>query len=67
MTVKRNIYMWKNIEISVSFIIFLVAFIFARYSFYNNSIALGVGAFICSLVNLYYMIKELKEKREGNY
>ena len=38
--------MWNNIEIIVSFVIFIGALIFAVYSFYNNSITVGVGALI---------------------
>ncbi|PHK49043.1 hypothetical protein [Staphylococcus edaphicus] len=59
--------MWKNIEISVSLIILIGALIFAIYSFYANSIAMGVGALIVALVNCYYMIKEWKEKRDEDY
>lgn len=59
--------MWNNIEIIVSFIIFVGALIFAIYSFYNNSITVGVGALIAATVNIYYMIKALRAKREDNY
>lgn len=59
--------MWNNIEIVVSFIIFVGALIFAVYSFYNNSITVGVGALIVTTVNIYYMIKALRAKREDNY
>lgn len=59
--------MWNNIEIIVSFIIFVGALIFAVYSFYNNSITVGVGALIVTAVNIYYMIKALRAKREDNY
>lgn len=59
--------MWNNIEIVVSFIIFVGALIFAVYSFYNNSITVGVGALIAATVNIYYMIKALRAKREDNY
>ncbi|MDK7752979.1 MULTISPECIES: hypothetical protein [Staphylococcus] len=59
--------MWNNIEIIVSFIIFVGALIFAVYSFYNNSITVGVGALIAATVNIYYMIKALRAKREDNY
>ncbi|AVL76932.1 MULTISPECIES: hypothetical protein [Staphylococcus] len=59
--------MWNNIEIIVSFIIFVGALIFAVYSFYNNSITVGVGALIVTTVNIYYMIKALRAKREDNY
>ena len=55
--------MWNNIEIIVSFIIFVGALIFAVYSFYNNSITVGVGALIAATVNIYYMIKALRAKR----
>ena len=55
--------MWNNIEIIVSFIIFVGALIFAVYSFYNNSITVGVGALIVTTVNIYYMIKALRAKR----
>lgn len=56
--------MWKNIEITVSLIIFLGALIFAIYSFYDNSITVGVGALLAALVNAYYMINGIKEKIE---
>ncbi|MDU0462129.1 hypothetical protein ACQE30_07755 [Staphylococcus cohnii] len=59
--------MWNNIEIIVSFVIFVGALIFAVYSFYNNSITVGVGALIAATVNIYYMIKALRAKREDNY
>lgn len=59
--------MWNNIEVIVSFIIFVGALIFAVYSFYNNSITVGVGALIVTTVNIYYMIKALRAKREDNY
>ena len=59
--------MWNNMEIVVSFIIFVGALIFAVYSFYNNSITVGVGALIVTTVNIYYMIKALRAKREDNY
>ncbi|WP_192946380.1 MULTISPECIES: hypothetical protein [unclassified Staphylococcus] len=59
--------MWNNIEIIVSFVIFVGALIFAVYSFYNNSITVGVGALIVTTVNIYYMIKALRAKREDNY
>lgn len=59
--------MWNNIEIIVSFVIFIGALIFAVYSFYNNSITVGVGALIAATVNIYYMIKALRAKREDNY
>lgn len=59
--------MWNNIEIIFSFIIFVGALIFAVYSFYNNSITVGVGALIVTTVNIYYMIKALRAKREDNY
>ena len=56
--------MWNNIEIIVSFIIFVGALIFAVYSFYNNSITVGVGALIAATVNIYYMIKALRAKEK---
>ncbi|WP_210132853.1 hypothetical protein [Staphylococcus sp. GDH8C126P] len=59
--------MWNNIEIIVSFVIFIGALIFAVYSFYNNSITVGVGALIVTTVNINYMIKALRAKREDNY
>lgn len=59
--------MWNNIEIIVSFVIFVGALIFAVYSFYNNSITVGVGALIAATVNIYYMIKALRAKRKDNY
>ena len=59
--------MWNNIDIIVSFVIFIGALIFAVYSFYNNSITVGVGALIVTTVNIYYMIKALRAKREDNY
>lgn len=59
--------MWKNIEITVSLIIFLGALVFAIYSFYDHSISMGIGALIVAIVNAYYMIKEIKEKREDYY
>lgn len=59
--------MWKNIEITVSLIIFLGALIFAIFSFYDNSTIIGVGALMVALVNAYYMIKEIKDKKEVNY
>lgn len=59
--------MWKNIEITVSLIIFIGALIFAIYSFYNNSMTMGFVALIVSVINVYYMSKELQDKREDNY
>ena len=62
--------MWNNMEIVVSFIIFVCALIFAVYSFYNNSITVGIGALIVTTVNIYYMVQALRDKRkerEDNY
>lgn len=62
--------MWNNMEIVVSFIIFVGALIFAVYSFYNNSITVGIGALIMTTVNIYYIVQTLRDKRkerEDNY
>ncbi|MCI2940564.1 hypothetical protein [Staphylococcus cohnii] len=62
--------MWNNIEIVVSFIIFVGALIFAVYSFYNYSITAGIGALIVTTVNIYYIVQALRDKRkerEDNY
>lgn len=59
--------MWKNIEITVSFIIFLFALIFAIYSFYEGSMTRGIIMLILAIINACYTIKEFKEKREDNY
>ncbi|WP_210137546.1 hypothetical protein [Staphylococcus sp. GDH8C109P] len=62
--------MWNNIEIVVSFIIFVGALIFAVYSFYNNSITVGIGALIVTTVSIYYIVQALRYKRkerEDNY
>ncbi|MBA1352992.1 hypothetical protein ACQ23P_09480 [Staphylococcus cohnii] len=62
--------MWNNMEIVVSFIIFVGALIFAVYSFYINSITAGIGALIVTTVNIYYMVQALRDKRkerEDNY
>ena len=56
--------MWNNIEIVVSFIIFVGALIFAVYSFYNNSITVGIGALIMTTVNIYYIVQALRDKRK---
>lgn len=56
--------MWDNIEIVVSFIIFVGALIFAVYLFYNNSITAGIGALIVTTVNIYYMVQALRDKRK---
>ncbi|GEP86207.1 hypothetical protein [Staphylococcus cohnii] len=56
--------MWNNIEIVVSFIIFVGALIFAVYSFYNNSITAGIGALIVTTVNIYYIVQALRDKRK---
>ncbi|MCE5033616.1 hypothetical protein ACY2C7_11355 [Staphylococcus cohnii] len=62
--------MWNNMEIVVSFIIFVGALIFAVYSFYINSITAGIGALIVTTGNIYYMVQALRDKRkerEDNY
>ncbi|MFH4930657.1 hypothetical protein [Staphylococcus cohnii] len=56
--------MWNNMEIVVSFIIFVGALIFAVYSFYNNSITVGIGALIMTTVNIYYIVQALRDKRK---
>lgn len=59
--------MWKNIEITVSLIIFIAALMFSIYSFYNHAVTMGFGALIVSVVNAYYLVKEVKAKREEDY
>ena len=56
--------MWNNIEIIVSFVIFIGALIFAVYSFDNNSITAGIGAVIVTTVNIYYIVQALRDKRK---
>ena len=55
--------MGKNLEIITSLVILLLAFIFSIWSFYTSSYSLAIIMLIIGIINIGYLVKEIKEKR----
>ncbi|PTI49999.1 hypothetical protein BU106_11760 [Staphylococcus xylosus] len=61
--------MGKNLEIIASLIIVLLSFGFSIWNFYISSYATAVVILIIGIINIGYLVKEIKEKRsdtDGN-
>lgn len=57
----------KNIEIAASVIIALLLMTLCIYQFYKGSYEFAVIALIMMVINIFYLKKEVKEKKEDNY
>ncbi|MGS0646005.1 Uncharacterised protein [Mycobacteroides abscessus subsp. abscessus] len=55
--------MGKNLEIITSLVILLLAFVFSIWSLYTNSYSIATIMLIIGIINIGYLVKEIKEKR----
>jgi hypothetical protein len=55
--------MGKNLEIITSLVILLLAFVFSIWSLYINSYSIATIMLIIGIINIGYLVKEIKEKR----
>ncbi|MCW9139306.1 hypothetical protein NMQ15_14310 [Staphylococcus haemolyticus] len=55
--------MGKNLEIITSSVILLLAFVFSIWSLYTNSYSIATIMLIIGIINIGYLVKEIKEKR----
>lgn len=55
--------MGKNLEIITSLVILLLAFGFSIWSFYTSSYSIATIMLIIGIINISYLVKEIKEKR----
>ncbi|HEJ0792667.1 TPA: hypothetical protein SLR83_002858 [Staphylococcus aureus] len=55
--------MGKNLEIITSLVILLLAFGFSIWNFYTGSYAIATILLIVGIINIGYLVKEIKEKR----
>ena len=55
--------MGKNLEIITSLVILLLAFVFSIWSLYTNSYSIATIMLIIGIINISYLVKEIKEKR----
>ncbi|HGZ3489030.1 TPA: hypothetical protein ACOG8W_002862 [Staphylococcus aureus] len=55
--------MGKNLEIITSLVILSLAFVFSIWSLYTNSYSIATIMLIIGIINIGYLVKEIKEKR----
>ncbi|MGW7927295.1 hypothetical protein [Staphylococcus xylosus] len=55
--------MGKNLEIITSLVILLLSFGFLIWNFYISSYATATILLIVGIINIGYLVKEIKEKR----
>lgn len=55
--------MGKNLEIITSLVILLLAFVFSIWSLYTNSYSIATIMLLIGIINIGYLVKEIKEKR----
>lgn len=55
--------MGKNLEIITSLVILSLAFVFSIWSLYTNSYSITTIMLIIGIINIGYLVKEIKEKR----
>jgi hypothetical protein len=55
--------MGKNLEIITSLVILLLAFGFSIWNFYTSSYTTATIMLIIGIINVGYLVKEIKEKR----
>lgn len=55
--------MGKNLEIITSLVILLLSFGFSIWNFYISSYATATIMLIIGIINVGYLVKEIKEKR----
>ncbi|KKI62573.1 hypothetical protein [Staphylococcus cohnii] len=58
--------MGKNLEIVTSLIILILAIGFSIWNFYNNSYTTAIIMLVVGIINIGYLIKEIKEKRRDD-
>lgn len=55
--------MGKNLEIITSLVILSLAFVFSIWSLYTNSYSIATIMLIIGIINIGYLVKEIKKKR----
>ena len=55
--------MGKNLEIITSLVILSLAFVFSILRLYTNSYSIATIMLIIGIINIGYLVKEIKEKR----
>ena len=55
--------MGKNLEIIACLIFFILSFGFSIWNFYISSYATAIAMLIIAIVNIGYLVKEIREKR----
>lgn len=55
--------MGKNLEIITSLVILSLAFVFSIWNLYTNSYSIATIMLIIGIINIGYLVKEIKEKR----
>lgn len=56
--------MLKNIEIASSILIAIILIVFLVYQFYLGHLIFGIVGLIMLAFNIYYLLKEMIEKKE---
>lgn len=58
--------MGKNLEIVTSLFVLILAIGFSIWNFYNHSYTTTIIMLVIGIINIGYLIKEIKEKRRDN-